>query len=123
MTDRRCWFSAAQCFALAMVGLSLTVCSSKGDGTGSGGAAGSGAAPSSGAAGGASGSAGKRGHPNGRLPPLSEPPVKPELPPVSPLAVLPLPLGVGRSGDELIFRTEPFTLGPGQERFVCYTHS
>ena len=35
----------------------------------------------------------------------------------------PGPPGIHREADGVVFRTEPFTLQPGQERFVCYTQT
>src|SRR5262245_44322409 len=33
------------------------------------------------------------------------------------------PPGIHRTDSELVFRTENFTLQPGQERFLCYTQT
>jgi hypothetical protein len=46
-----------------------------------------------------------------------------QAPPAEPGQTLDQTPGIHRTDTEIIFRTEPFTLQPGQERFVCYTQT
>jgi hypothetical protein len=46
-----------------------------------------------------------------------------EAPPSNPEVVVDQTPGIHRSGDEVTFRTERFTIDPGQERFICYTQT